>query len=334
MNTAEQTYTYDLALWCGKTSPEPLAPPKETKARTSKPSLKKPSKSSVKKLPLFLSLKTDGRQPDASPTWEENGALLGEFSMHSFGESPKDVKESHLSQILEDSPHPKYCLSARACLGILNRADRKGKILPPKLREALERQSRLSAWMLDVNGGNPSFNQGGIFILEKHPSDSRITLIIDNKEIIAFHITQDLVNSESVTPCISAGSTHGQATVGVCIEHIVRRLTPLECERLQGLPDSWTDIGAWEDTDGKQRKKSADSARYKAIGNSIALPPWEYVLQRLSLCCGEDTTMASLFDGIGGFPLIWERLNGKGSCLWASEIEEFPIAVTKQRFKN
>lgn len=35
---------------------------------------------------------------------------------------------------------------------------------------------------------------------------------------------------------------------------------------------------------------------------------------------------------IGGFPYIWEQLNGKGSCLWASEIEEFPIAVTKLRF--
>ena len=42
--------------------------------------------------------------------------------------------------------------------------------------------------------------------------------------------------------------------------------------------------------------------------------------------------MASLFDGIGGFPLIWEWLNGKDSCLWASEIEDFPIAVTKYHF--
>ena len=42
--------------------------------------------------------------------------------------------------------------------------------------------------------------------------------------------------------------------------------------------------------------------------------------------------MASLFDGIGGFPLIWETLNGEGTCLWASEIEEFPIAVTKYHF--
>lgn len=153
-------------------------------------------------------------------------------------------------------------------------------------------------------------------------------------EPIVLNITQDPVCSDEISPCISIGSTHGQAAVGVCTEYIVRRLTPLECERLQGFPDNWTDIGAWEDGKGKTRKESADSARYKAIGNSIALPPWEYVLQRLSLCCGEDATMASLFDGMGGFPLIWEHLNGKGSCLWASEIEEFPIAVTKRRFSE
>ncbi len=40
------------------------------------------------------------------------------------------------------------------------------------------------------------------------------------------------------------------------------------------------------------------------------------------------------FDGIGGFPLIWETLNGEGTCIWASEIEEFPIAVTKYHFKR
>ena len=111
----------------------------------------------------------------------------------------------------------------------------------------------------------------------------------------------------------------------------VRRLTPLECERLQGFPDGWTDIGDWQDSKGRERH-TTDSARYKALGNSIALPPWFYVLQKLSLCCGADWTMASLFDGIGGFPLIWETLNGHGTCLWASEIEEFPIAVTKIHF--
>lgn len=111
--------------------------------------------------------------------------------------------------------------------------------------------------------------------------------------------------------------------------NIVRRLTPLECERLQGYPDGWTDIGKWTDSKGKMHECS-DSARYKALGNSIALPPWRFVLSRLNTYLTEHT-MASLFDGIGGFPLIWRKLNGDGKCLWASEIEEFPIAVTKRR---
>ena len=117
----------------------------------------------------------------------------------------------------------------------------------------------------------------------------------------------------------------------VRVKHIVRRLTPLECERLQGYPDGWTDIGEWIDTNGKKHKE-ADSPRYKALGNSIALPPWKWVLKRLCACYERDATLASLFDGIGGFPYLWEQINGKGSCLWASEIEEFPIAVTKLRF--
>lgn len=116
-------------------------------------------------------------------------------------------------------------------------------------------------------------------------------------------------------------------------QYIVRRLTPLECERLQGYPDGWTDIGEWEDTKGKKHPL-ADTARYKALGNSIALPSWAWVLDRMSKVIGRPGTMASLFDGIGGFPLIWESFNGKGSCLWASEIEEFPIAVTKVRFSE
>ena len=114
-------------------------------------------------------------------------------------------------------------------------------------------------------------------------------------------------------------------------QYIVRRLTPLECERLQGFPDGWTDIGEWVDSKGKKHKE-ADSPRYKALGNSIAIPPWKWLLKRLCGCYERDATMASLFDGIGGFPYIWEQLNGKGSCLWASEIEEFPMAVTKLRF--
>lgn len=112
---------------------------------------------------------------------------------------------------------------------------------------------------------------------------------------------------------------------------IVRRLTPMECERLQGYPDGWTDIGDWMDSKGK-RHKDADSPRYKALGNSIALPFWDFLAKRISAQYLRPITMGSLFDGIGGFPLVFERHNGKGTARWASEIEEFPIAVTKLRF--
>ena len=102
--------------------------------------------------PLFLCLKKDGQQADAS--WETNGALLGEFSMHSFGECPSAAVESHLSQILEENPHPKYSLSEKACLGILNRAGRRGKKLPEPLEKALMNQSRaLSKLEEAVRGG-------------------------------------------------------------------------------------------------------------------------------------------------------------------------------------
>lgn len=111
----------------------------------------------------------------------------------------------------------------------------------------------------------------------------------------------------------------------------VRRLTPLECERLQGLPDGWTDIGDWTDNKGKKHK-TTDSNRYKALGNSIALPFWKYLLKRISAEYERDATMASLFDGIGAFPLIWEQINGKGSCKWISEIEPFCCALTEKRF--
>ena len=112
---------------------------------------------------------------------------------------------------------------------------------------------------------------------------------------------------------------------------IVRRLTPTECERLQGFPDGWTDIGEWVDSKGK-RHKPADSPRYKALGNSIALPQWWWITCKMARYLPEKATLGSLFDGIGGFPLVWETRHGNGTAVWASEIEEFPIAVTKMRF--
>ena len=117
--------------------------------------------------------------------------------------------------------------------------------------------------------------------------------------------------------------------IKISYQSVVRRLTPLECERLQGYPDGWTNIGEWTDSKGKKHK-DADSPRYKALGNSIALPFWKWLAGRIVANYERPTTMASLFDGIGAFPLVFSACGCKP--LWASEIEEFPIAVTKVRF--
>lgn len=147
-------------------------------------------------------------------------------------------------------------------------------------------------------------------------------------------------------------------------EFVVRRLTPLECERLQGYPDFWTQLPVietmtreefdfwdcvrreWAAVEGKRyttpktvetmikwwnKMATSDSHRYKALGNSICLPGWKWICKRISAQYERDATMGSLFDGIGGFPYIWQQLNGPGTCLWASEVEPFQIAVTRLR---
>lgn len=176
-------------------------------------------------------------------------------------------------------------------------------------------------------GGTTSQNSQGI----GYAKDKSYTInTIDRHAIVRAvdcrNATEDIING-----ALQSGASQSLNCNNVVrTRYIVRRLTPLECERLQGYPDGWTDIGDWTDSKGKVHK-SSDASRYKALGNSIALPPWKWVLKRICACYERDATMASLFDGIGGFPYLWEQLNGKGTCLWASEIEEFPMAVTKVR---
>lgn len=74
--------------------------------------------------------------------WEDDGAWLGECMTRNTGESPNAAVVSRLSQILEVTPQEKYSLSAKACQGILRRAERRGKDLPQALKEALENQAQ------------------------------------------------------------------------------------------------------------------------------------------------------------------------------------------------
>ena len=158
--------------------------------------------------------------------------------------------------------------------------------------------------------------------------------------VIAQPVGADLYNGTltgdkavTLTTATGYGGGTGPSVIEKIIRWIVRRLTPTECERLQGYPDGWTDLGEWVDSKGKTHK-DADTPRYKALGNSIALPQWYYVLGGISDRLPEDATLGSLFDGIGGFPYVWAQLHAgrKELCVWASEIEEFPIAVTKKWF--
>lgn len=177
---------------------------------------------------------------------------------------------------------------------------------------------------LSVGGGEPGQGYPCVMTCKREPQP----LVLESNQN---HAT---INNNGVSTSLPASMGEGGGYVPMIKEEknmIVRRLTPLECERLQGFPDGWTDIGEWTDSKGKKHKP-ADSPRYKALGNSIAIPFWFYLLRRIAAQYERPATLGSLFDGIGGFPLCWEMCNGKGTAIWASEIEEFPIAVTKKRF--
>ena len=154
--------------------------------------------------------------------------------------------------------------------------------------------------------------------IENHPADSRLKYSEDN---VVQTLSSRMGTGGNNVPMVEDDDA------------IVRRLTPLECTRLQGYPDGWVDIGDWIDSKGKKHK-DADSPKYKAVGNSIAIPFWQWMAERMVAELREDgednPTMASLFDGLAGFPLVYSRCGCKP--VFSSEIEEYPIAVSKIRF--
>lgn len=132
----DEQVKFDLGIWSGKMCP---AHSPATEEKTSRQSSKKRSESSSRRPPLFLRLQNG---PQAAASWVEDGALPGEYTTRSFGEYPSEENVSRLSAILEDEPHPKYYLSAKACAGILRRAERRGKEMEEPLKQVLIRQSQ------------------------------------------------------------------------------------------------------------------------------------------------------------------------------------------------
>lgn len=181
-----QMSLFDLDSSFSRMCREPSA---ATKEETSKSSSRRSSGSQNQTLPMFLYLIGEGgKSLDASWDTERTDVhfpLLTDYTMHSFGEQPytmmreisynkeprNGVKESQLSQILQDSAHQKYYLSAKGCAGILRRSREKNKPLPQVLKTALENQiSREKTKMKQVKFIN----------LEYHPCDSRIKIAKDD----------------------------------------------------------------------------------------------------------------------------------------------------------
>ena len=135
----EQLSIYDLDLWCGRMFPEP-SPAELPKERTSGSSSRR---SSELKSVVFQSLDlTPGAGNLLGESyWELISPWRGDALTLNTGVSPREEKESSLSQILQDDPPDKYYLTPKACLGILRRALERGKELPKKLKRALEIQS-------------------------------------------------------------------------------------------------------------------------------------------------------------------------------------------------
>ena len=139
-DSVEQLTLFDLDIWSGKTCPEPSRP---QRARTSALSWRKLSE--LRTAPVMcLDLTPGAGNLLGLSYWEINSPWLGESWTLNTGVSPSAAAASSLSQILEANPHRKYFLSKTACLGILRRAEARGKDLPPQLKDALMIQAGIA----------------------------------------------------------------------------------------------------------------------------------------------------------------------------------------------
>jgi site-specific DNA-cytosine methylase len=180
-----------------------------------------------------------------------------EFLTLNTSEWPREGVVCSLSQTLEVGGVPqRFFLSAKACAGILRRAEKRGKALPEPLRLALESAVTTTN---DANywKGCGSANYG-------------------EREVVAQPVAFDTYNQDlnsHVTHALRDGNSEG--TPALLHSMQVRRLTPVECERLQGFPDGYTNI-PW-----RKSPESPDGPRYKALGNSMAVPCMKWIGERI-----------------------------------------------------
>lgn len=94
--------------------------------------------------------------------------------------------------------------------------------------------------------------------------------VFQNGEVAGTESARQCKDATDLVCQIPADGSPLQDALAAGVRALIRRLTPLECERLQGFPDGWTDIPG-----------ASDSARYRALGNSVAIPCVEYLIRRI-----------------------------------------------------
>ena len=125
----------------------------------------------------------------------------------------------------------------------------------------------LVATTIRFRGGKPGGGKGpllaeGISQVLTTPND-QILFTIKEDDMKAYDEYNDSISDVHHT--LRAGT---KQSTGVMVESNVRRLTPIECERLQGFPDNWTE-------------GQADTHRYKQMGNAVAVPVVEWIIQNI-----------------------------------------------------
>lgn len=210
----------------------------------------------------FLDLRSGSKQEQWS---EMGGLLLGDSSQLNFTEYPNVVRESTLSSILEENAPKKYYLSVRGATGILRRVTKRGNNLPPEMLQALKSICQAPSTTPEET------------VTEERPLASPETTTTGSQTTPSSWLNS---TGEGIAATLDAsyykgsGARNGKEREFVAREedghYMIRRLTPTECIKLQGLPEWWCD-GA----DG------SDTAIYKMAGNGIAVPCCVDIMSRI-----------------------------------------------------
>lgn len=213
----------------------------------------------------FLDLRSGARQ---GRFWQTDIVLVGEYYRQNILEYPKYAEECSLLCVLEGGGIPeKFYLSPKACKGILRRCEDRGRPLPQSLKQILINQSHSKLDAEKVGGGK------GALIQE----DKSATLSCSNTQVLidAYRETMNhgYIKDMKSAPLRAkgAGCGMGSASLVAKQQKRVRRLTPLECCRLQGFPDWWCD-----------GVEGSDTAQYKMWGNGVALPCVLYIMEGIA----------------------------------------------------